>query len=92
MVRLNVSLIVEKDENRGPLRDIIMELVACYLRDKVCFDYDFYKSKTNDDRWLIYETWESEEALKAHAETEHFKRLAPRLQELATKTTEKFVF
>ena len=41
---------------------------------------------------MILETWESEEALKAHSESDHFKRIVPRLKELATMTLERFDF
>lgn len=92
MIRLNVSLIVEDSSRVKPLVETATELVEFSLRDKGVIDYDFFKSTTNDDRYMIYETWENEEALKRHQETEHFKRLVPRLQDLATLTTEKFDF
>ena len=41
---------------------------------------------------MICETWASEEDLKAHMESEHFKRLVPKLKEIATLTLEKFNF
>ena len=92
MIRLNVSLIVEKSENMQPLREAAMELVELSLHDKGCIDYDLYASQSNDDRLMIYETWESREALQAHSDSEHFKRLVPQLQELATMTLEEFEF
>lgn len=92
MIRLNVSMIVEEESRRKPLIEAATELVEFSLRDKGCIDYDLYASTTNDDRLLIVETWESEEDLKRHSESEHFKRLVPRLEELATLTMEKFDF
>ncbi|MDE7160695.1 MAG: antibiotic biosynthesis monooxygenase [Muribaculaceae bacterium] len=92
MVRLNVSLICETSENSKKLAEVATELVAFSLRDKGCVDYDFYQSRTNDDRFLIVETWESAEDLKAHSETDHYKRLAPRLRDYANVTVEKFDF
>lgn len=92
MIRLNVSLLIEESSKRKALIEAATELVELSLRDKGCIDYDFYASTTEDDRFLIYETWENEEDLKRHSETEHFKRLVPRLEELATMTLEKFEF
>ncbi len=92
MVRMNVSMIVETAENRKKLLERAIELVSFSLRDKGCVDYDLYKSKSNDDRYMIIETWESEEDLKAHMETEHFKRLVPELEKYSTLTLEKFDF
>ncbi|MDE6793707.1 MAG: antibiotic biosynthesis monooxygenase [Muribaculaceae bacterium] len=92
MIRINASMIIETSENRKPLIDAATELVEFSLRDKGCIGYDLYKSQTNDDRMMIVETWESEEALKAHMESEHFRRLVPELQKYSTMTLEKFDF
>ncbi|MDE6296890.1 MAG: antibiotic biosynthesis monooxygenase, partial [Muribaculaceae bacterium] len=53
---------------------------------------DLYQSKTNDDRYMIIETWESREDLKAHSKSEHFKRLVPELEKYSTLTMEEFEF
>lgn len=92
MVRLNISLIVEKDENRKPLKEAVVELLELSMHEKGCIDYDLYGSLINDDRMLIYETWEDKAALIAHMQSEHFKRLVPRIQELSTMTLEEFDF
>lgn len=92
MVRINVSLIVEESEKDKALVDAAMELVEFSLRDKGCIGYDLLKSLTNDDRYMIVETWESLKDLEAHKNTEHFKRLVPQLQDLATMTSEQFNF
>lgn len=85
-------MIAETSENAKKLVEAATELVAFSLRDKGCISYDLYRSKTNDDRYMIIETWESPEDLKAHSETEHYKRLAPKLSEYANVTVEKFEF
>lgn len=92
MIRINASMIIETSENRKPLIDAATELVEFSLRDKGCIGYDLYESQTNDDRLMIIETWESEDDLKAHMESEHFCRLVPELQKYSTMTLEKFEF
>lgn len=92
MIRLNCSLIVEKSENKKPVIDAATDLVELSLHDPGCISYDVYGSLTNDDRLMIIETWENETALKAHMESDHFKRLVPQIEELATLTLEKFNF
>ncbi len=92
MVRLNVSFIVEEAENKKIVIEKAIELVSFSLRDKGCISYDLYGSLTNDDRLMIVETWASKDDLKAHSESEHFKRLVPELQSLATMTLEEFDF
>lgn len=92
MIRLNVAVIAETEENARKFKEAATELVAFSLRDKGCISYDLYQSKTNDDRYMIIETWETEEALKAHSESEHFRRLVPIMKENASLITEKFTF
>lgn len=92
MIRLNCGLIAETDENRKKAVELAKELVSFSLRDKGCIDYDILGSLTNSDRLVIYETWENEADLKAHMESEHFKRLVPEIGKYATLTLEKFNF
>ncbi len=92
MIRINVEMIVETSENRKPLVEAAMNLVAASLRDKGCIGYDLLQSKTNDDRYMIVETWATEEDLKAHSESEHFKKYVPEMEKYSTLTMEKFDF
>lgn len=92
MIRLNVAVIAETEENARKFKEAATELVAFSLRDKGCISYDLYQSKTNDDRYMIIETWETEEDLKAHSESEHFRRLVPIMKANASLITEKFTF
>lgn len=92
MVRINVSLLIEEESRRKPLIEAATELVELSLKDNGCIDYDLYASTTADDRLMIYETWKSEEDLKRHEASEHFRRIVPRMQDLATMTIEKFDF
>lgn len=92
MIRLNCGLIAETDENRKKAIELAKELVSLSLHDKGCVEYDLLGSLTNTDRLLIYETWETEKDLKAHMESEHFRRLVPEIEKVATLTLEKFNF
>ena len=53
MVRLNISLIVEKEENRKPLVETVIELLELSMHEKGCIDYDLFGSLINSDRLLI---------------------------------------
>lgn len=92
MIRLNVFFLVEKSENRRPLVDAATELVELSLHDKGCVAYDIFGSLTQDNIFMICETWRTSADLEAHMASAHFKRLVPRLQEFATMTMEKFDF
>lgn len=92
MIRLNVSLIIEDTQRKDAVKFLATELVEKSLHDKGCVDYDLYDSTTVDNHMLIYETWKSEKDLEAHSNSEHFKNIVPKLQELATMTIERFDF
>lgn len=92
MIRLNVSLLIEEESKRKPLIEAATELVELSLHDEGCISYDLLGSLTVDNHFMIVETWQSPEALEAHQESEHFRRLVPRLRELSTMTLERFDF
>lgn len=85
-------MIAATEDGARKLREAAVELVAFSLRDKGCISYDLYRSETNDDRYMIVETWESREDLKAHQETDHFKRLVPELEKHSDLTMTEFEF
>lgn len=92
MIRLNCGMIAETEENRKKAIELAKELVALSLHDKGCVEYDLLGSLTNSDRLVIYETWDNEANLKAHMESDHFRRLVPEIEKYATLTLEKFNF
>lgn len=91
MLRLNVFIQVS-EENRLELESVVKELVSESLKDKGCIAYDFFKSGTRDDVYMICETWTDEESLKAHSESVHFTTLVPKIESLAAMKLEKFQF
>lgn len=92
MIRLNVFLLLEKSENKKPLIDAATELVELSLHDKGCVAYDIFASQTVDNHLMICETWRTREDLDKHMNSEHFKRIVPQLEALATMTLEEFTF
>lgn len=92
MIRLNVFFLIEKSENKQPLIEAATELTELSLHDKGCVAYDVFASLTVDNHLMICETWRTREDLEKHMQSEHFKRIVPRMQELATMTLEEFNF
>ncbi len=92
MIRLNVFFLIEESERKPKLIEMATELVELSLHDKGCVAYDVFASLTTDNHLMICETWRSREELDAHMHTEHFKRLVPEMQRLATMTIEEFSF
>lgn len=92
MIRLNCGLIAETEENRKKAIALATELVELSLHDDGCIDYDLWGSLTNTDRLVIYETWQDEASLNAHMASDHFRRLVPEIEKVATLTLEQFNF
>lgn len=92
MIRLNVSLTLTDAANGQKLVDAATRLVELSLHDKGCVDYDLYRSTTNDDRFMIIETWQNRHDLEAHQKTAHFKELLPQMEALSTVSLEIFEF
>ncbi len=92
MIRLNVFLLLEEEKNRKAVVDAATELVELSLHDKGCIAYDLFGSLTVDNHLMICETWKNAADLEAHKKSEHFKRIVPQLQSLATMTLEEFTF
>lgn len=91
MLRLNVFIQVS-EANKNELEKVAKELVATSLKDNGCVAYDFFKSATRDDVYMICETWTDEASLKAHSESAHFTTLVPKIESLAVMKLEKFEF
>lgn len=89
MIRLNVFISVVA-ENCEEFVAVAKELVAESQKEAGCVAYDLFASETRSDVYMICETWESQEALTAHSQTEHYTRCCGRLGEIAQLKLEKF--
>lgn len=63
-------------ENVLPLYE---ELVEKSRAEKGCLSYELFQDTENPCILTMLETWESKEHLKAHSESEHFKRIVSQL-------------
>jgi quinol monooxygenase YgiN len=58
---------------------LVSELVALTREENGCIEYVFTESNTDADEVAFFEAWESEAALDAHSNSEHFTRLVPQI-------------
>ena len=49
--------------------------------------YDYYLSPTDPDELILFEVWSSPEAVNAHMESAHYKKLAELKKEYVIETT-----
>ena len=76
MIRVIASKKVKEDKLQEVLR-LTEELVQETLKEKGCISYEAYQDINDSQKIVMLEEWESEEALKIHQESEHFRRLVP---------------
>lgn len=92
MIRINAFFELAEDEVQESLL-LGKQLVKASRNDRGCISYDLFHSTTRPNVMMFCETWNNEEDLKAHSETEHFVRLVPELKQRALNTkTEQFEF
>ncbi|GAA4719461.1 putative quinol monooxygenase [Brevibacillus fulvus] len=56
------------------LREELLKVVPLSRKEAGCIEYNLHQSLEDQRVFLFYETWKDEEALKSHAETEHYQQ------------------
>ena len=92
MIRLNVFIQIRDSESKQAVVDTAKELVDKSVNDAGCIGYDVYGSLNEDNHLMIVETWSDRQALEQHMKTEHFRKLVPQIESMATMTLEQFDF
>ncbi len=77
MILLHVTYHLLK-ENAGEYAQTLEQsgLPAVFRGERGNIRYDYFLPAMRSDQLLLIEAWESEEALCAHMQTEHFQRLS----------------
>ncbi|MBQ7254058.1 MAG: antibiotic biosynthesis monooxygenase [Bacteroidales bacterium] len=82
-LRLNCLVSVSMD-NRDRYIELCMQHVAASLEDEGNIAFDLMESATDSTKFLIFETWESQDALDKHSASQHFADIVPQTGALAT--------
>lgn len=87
-LRLNCLVSVSMD-NRDRYIELCMQHVAASLEDEGNIAFDLMESATDSTKLLIFETWESQEALDKHSASDHFAQIVPQTSQLARTELEQ---
>lgn len=85
-----IAFITAKAGMQQQVREVLLDLVAQTRKEKGCVNYDLHQSQDNPREFVMYENWESEADLDAHARSEHlveFGRAAGKLLERPAEIT-----
>lgn len=75
-----IAELVAKPEHAQSLRLAILAMVDEVRREPGCIEYTMHVERDDPTRIVMYETWENEAALRAHAEAALFLALLARLE------------
>ncbi len=78
------------NENR---QDELLELLKMMTiesrQEKGCLKYDLFQDKQNSNNFTLIESWETNESLNDHKQTEHFKLF---VEKAPTLIAEKIIY
>jgi len=87
-IRMNCTFETKEEKEEEAIKETL-ELVKNSLKDEGVIDYDLFKSCTRNHQFLIFETWKNQDCLTKHMNSEHFKKLVPKIQEKGTLKIEQ---
>jgi len=91
MIKVVAKMILSPEAKESAL-PILDELIATTVQEEGCVNYNFCQDNEKSDHFAIIETWETQEALDVHSNSEHFARLVPQLADLATGDIQIFAY
>lgn len=90
-----IKVITKKIVNEGMIESVVKlygELVNASRNEKGCIEYELYQDKKDSYILVVVEEWESDEALKNHKDSEHFKRIVPMIGKLTSSKVDSNVY
>jgi quinol monooxygenase YgiN len=81
-----------KSEKKEEVLEIFREMIELTRKESGCIAYDLHESLDHPDVLAMIEIWESKEALDAHMNSEHLKRLIPKVGEYIVEPSRIEVF
>ena len=80
-----IAELVSKPDQADALRAIMVPFVAGARKEPGCLHYSLLEDLKQPGRFLTFETWANEDALKAHMVTPEIKAAGPKLEPVLAK-------
>ena len=80
-----IAELVSKPDQADALRAILVPFVAGARKEPGCIHYSLLEDVKQPGRFLTFETWANEDALKAHMVTPEIKAAVPKLEPILAK-------
>ena len=63
---------IAKDECVSQLKDLLITMIDASREEAGCLLYNIYQITEKPTEFVVVETWENEQFLKAHGQTDHY--------------------
>ncbi len=83
-ITINV-IMVAKPGKEDDLFQEMQKMVAPSRAEKGCEEYSLHQSVEQQGVLVFYETWQDEQALNDHVETEHYRNYRQKIESLVEK-------
>jgi len=83
-----ISKIYVKQDSVNEFIELFKEMIEPTKKEAGCIQYDMYQDEEDATILIVLEQWESRESFNQHLESEHFKRIGPKMLELMVKESE----
>jgi len=80
-----IAELVSKPDQADALRAILVPFVEGARKEPGCMHYSLLEDVKQPGRFLTFETWVNEDALKAHMVTPEIKAAGPKLEPILSK-------
>lgn len=87
MIILNAKITL-KPGKREEIIPKMQNLIKATRAEPGCINYELYASTEDENVLMMFEKWESREALDSHIQTEHFKAFGAEIEEYLAKEME----
>ena len=77
-----VARAVARPDKIDELRSTLLALIEPTRQEPGCIRYEMLQNNSDPTDFTFVEEWESDAALNAHLETDHFKEVAAKLPDL----------
>jgi len=68
------NFVVKKDCIESVQCELLALVKATRAHDEGCISYELYQDNTDESKFSVIETWESDALLQIHTNAEHFKK------------------
>jgi quinol monooxygenase YgiN len=79
---------IAKKGSEDTVKKELLSLVAPTRKEKGCILYNFHIETDNKNTFVFYEIWENKEALDKHIQTNSFKNVMNKINDLLEKPME----